>query len=123
MTRCIWCLCFLVALALGLGCSSPTPPPSGAVACTFTTGDVPECYGYTNLNSDEVNNAKIQCSAQSGATFVNACPTTGLLGCCHESKAGVTLADCYYDLLDDAGGPPTFQANCMQAGGTWSLTP
>src|ERR1017187_4855343 len=91
-----------VALALCLGCSSPTPPPSGAVACSFTMGGVSQCYAYSNLNADEVNNAKIQCDALSGVMFVTSCPTSGLLGCCHEAMAGVTLADCYYGPFDDA---------------------
>jgi len=124
IARLLACFAFgATAMVLGCSSSSPSQAASGTtVACSFTTGDVPECYDYTNLTTSEVTNAKALCTA-SNATFVASCPTTALLGCCHQTMAGISLADCYYDILDDAGGPPTFQANCMQSGGTWSTTP
>jgi hypothetical protein len=128
MTRCAWrlvqprLLCVLL-LPVVVACSPATPPPSGTVACTFTVAGVPECYGYTSLNPDEVDNAKIICGAQPGVAFVDACPVSGLVGCCHESMAGVTLSDCYYGVPDDAGGPSALQMKCMQMSGTWSVMP
>src|ERR1700728_3687630 len=90
--------CVFVALALPAACAStPSPPPStnGSVACSFTAATgVPECYEYTSLDTDEVNNAKINCGEEPGVSFVATCPTTALVGCCHETMAGVDFADC-----------------------------
>ena len=93
------------------------------MACTFAIGGVSECYGYSNLNSDEVNNAMIKCGAEPDVAFVSACPTSGLLGCCHESLAGVTLVDCTYGTPGDAGASTTLETTCMRMGGTWLATP
>jgi hypothetical protein len=122
-----WSFAFaLVFGAVGLpaACSTTPSPPastSGSVACSFTGSGLPECYEYTDLDTDEVNNAKINCSQQPGVSFVASCPTIALVGCCHETMAGVNFADCYYGAMGDAGGATTLEMTCTHGGGVWSV--
>jgi hypothetical protein len=61
-------------------------------------------------------------SVACGVSFVASCPTIALVGCCHETMAGVNFADCYYGAMGDAGGATTLEMTCTHGGGVWSVS-
>jgi len=113
-----------VASALVLfvaACSSSSPSGGGGggggmvLVCDETAvATVDQCTRTTDLNSSLYSALQSMCTQQ-GGKVVSACPTAGVIGCCTNANS----EGCFYT----GGTNPMTQAECSQAGGTWSASP
>ncbi len=106
---------FLVAVSVGVGCgSSGGPsnpgPTSASFYCATNIAGAKQCYGYSNLTSEQETAERDACSSQQGS-IVSSCPT-GFVGCCTSTTAGYTVDLCYYE-----GSAATYKAACS---GKWT---
>ena len=55
-----------------------------------------------------------------GGVVADACPLTGVIGCCTLATGGITEESCFYGA---SGLTYSTSAGCSTANGTWTLTP
>ena len=106
----------LATLAL-LACSNPIGDIVGSVTvyCASTTAaGVTACVISRDLPSSEQSSVQNECT-NNGGQIASACPTTGLVGCCTQTEAEVSVESCYY-----SGTASELKSQC--GSGTWSTS-
>jgi hypothetical protein len=104
----------VAAIACG---SSSNGGGSSSVFCSSSFGGQQQCYGYTNLTSDQANSVSGSCTGSLQGKVVSSCPTSGLTGCCKYTAGGISTEDCFYS--SDAA---TDKQVCTSENGTWSTS-
>src|SRR5580704_13420291 len=83
---------------------------NSSFSCSMKIGATAECYGYSNLTSDQASAQQSVCSAGMG-TIVDSCPSE-YVGCCSTTTDGYTFSECYY-----TGAASELRTSCA---GTWT---
>jgi uncharacterized lipoprotein NlpE involved in copper resistance len=107
-----------LTLMLLVGCTNALEQIDGSttVDCSVKEpdGGLLSCVINTNVLTSEETTVQNECTGNKG-TLVGSCPTSGLVGCCTETNAGVTSEACYY-----AGVESELKSNC--GSGTWTTS-
>jgi len=115
------------------GCAVPPPPPldaggpkdaslPGSVHCDYKVSGYEYCYSYEGLTASETSAVEKACLAESGASVVSTCPTTGVSACCEDittTGASYTYGYCVYGVPSSAIA--ALKTACTTDKGTFSL--
>jgi hypothetical protein len=108
-------------LTLVPACSSAVSAIVGSITvyCNVASGGTEaSCVASRNFPSSEQSTLQSDCT-KNGGTVVNACPTSGVVGCCTQSET-VAAATVEVETCSYTGSASALKSQCS---GTWSTTP